>query len=58
VPHLRKLPTKHLFNGRWEDCSDDWMTEADHGPLLYRCGKKAAGRLLDGKEHNEFPRPQ
>lgn len=22
---------------------------------LYRVGKKAAGRLLDGKEHNEFP---
>ena len=28
------------------------------GPLggMFRCGKKAAGRLLDGREHNEFPR--
>ncbi|CAB4137541.1 COG4422 Bacteriophage protein gp37 [uncultured Caudovirales phage] len=23
---------------------------------IYRVGKKAAGRLLDGREHNEFPR--
>jgi protein gp37 len=25
--------------------------------LVYRPGKKAAGRLLDGREHNEFPSP-
>ena len=25
-------------------------------PLLCRAGKKAAGRLLDGVEHNGFPR--
>lgn len=24
---------------------------------MYRVGKKAAGRLLDGREHNEFPNP-
>jgi protein gp37 len=29
---------------------------ADHGEWLHRCGKKAAGRLLDGVEHSEFPR--
>lgn len=23
--------------------------------VIHRCGKKAAGRLLDGKEHNEYP---
>lgn len=28
----------------------------DDEPDLYRIGKKAAGRLLDGIEHNEFPR--
>jgi len=27
----------------------------DGGERLYRVGKKAAGRLLDGVEHNEFP---
>lgn len=27
----------------------------DDGSLMYRVGKKAAGRLLDGREHNEFP---
>lgn len=27
----------------------------DSSEFLYRVGKKAAGRLLDGKEHNEFP---
>jgi hypothetical protein len=25
-------------------------------PVLYRCGKKAAGRHLDGRTHDEFPR--
>ncbi|MES2910566.1 MAG: phage Gp37/Gp68 family protein [Pseudomonadota bacterium] len=27
----------------------------DGGPAMYRAGKKAAGRLLDGVEHNGFP---
>jgi hypothetical protein len=29
--------------------------EADYGPIVYRVEKKAAGRLLDGVEHNDFP---
>lgn len=28
----------------------------DDGSLMYKVGKKAAGRLLDGREHNEFPK--
>ncbi len=30
--------------------------ELDHHQLMSRIGKKAAGRLLDGVEHNGFPR--
>ena len=29
--------------------------QLDHGLLLYKVGKKKAGRLLDGVEHNEYP---
>lgn len=46
---------------------DEWSIHplnlaTDHGhiddqPDLYRVGKKAAGRLLDGRLHNEFPAP-
>ena len=27
----------------------------DDEPLLYRCGKKRAGRLLDGRQHDGYP---
>ncbi|SOE85637.1 protein gp37 [Burkholderia sp. YR290] len=27
----------------------------DDEPVLYRCGKKVAGRMLDGRTHDEFP---
>jgi protein gp37 len=29
----------------------------ERGERVYRVGKKAAGRLLDGREWNEFPNP-
>ena len=49
-------PTKQWFRSTgWEDCSDDWATEKDYGPIHYRIGKKKAGRLLDGVEHNGMP---
>lgn len=32
-----------------------FLTPADPGPVMIRIGKKAAGRLLDGREHNEVP---
>ena len=31
------------------------MREVDHPHVMYRVGKHKAGRLLDGREHNEFP---
>ena len=33
-----------------------WHTTTDAGPCMVRVGKHAAGRLLDGREWNEFPR--
>lgn len=46
----------------WDDQWDRWNLNltTDHGhiddqPDLYRVGTKAAGRLLDGVEHNGFP---
>lgn len=49
--------------GEWAD-TEDWPSEMqEHLELIgkangnnVRVGKKAAGRLLDGKEHNEFPK--
>lgn len=58
VPDNGRYPTKQLFSGTWGDCSDDWTTEMDHGPILYRIGKKKAGRTLDGAEWNEFPKKE
>lgn len=47
------------FNDCWdfetEDLSQDDLHRDDE-PDLYRVGKKAAGRLLDGVEHNGFPK--
>lgn len=34
-------------------CGDEHVTDA----YVYRVGKKQAGRLLDGREWNEFPQP-
>jgi protein gp37 len=50
VPDLRSLPggTGPGF-GAFDHCPYDQAHEA------VRIGKKAAGRLLDGVEHNEFP---
>ncbi len=54
-----RYPTKHPWeNDGWTDCDDDWMTEQDHGPIMYRVGKKKAGRLLDGVEWNQYPTPK
>jgi len=35
----------------------DWPSHPKHklAECMYRLGKKAAGRLLDGKEHNGMP---
>jgi protein gp37 len=34
-----------------------WSGDAFGGVVSTRVGKNIAGRLLDGREHNEFPRP-
>jgi protein gp37 len=46
------LPVMVYFDGKWEESSPDHWTEKDYGPLLYRAGKKRAGRLLDGVTHD------
>lgn len=38
--------------GEWEPGDGD----TPHGQQFYKVGKARAGRLLDGREHNEFPR--
>lgn len=46
------------FDGKWLIGTEDLSVEDGHiddEPNLYRIGKKAAGRLLDGVEHNGFP---
>jgi protein gp37 len=32
-----------------------WGIQSDDSERVWKVGKKAAGRLLDGKEHNEYP---
>lgn len=46
--------TEQYLNGEWSACSDDWMAEQDD-EILYLLGKKKSGRLLDGREHSEYP---
>ena len=63
----QKAPTRTERTATW--FADEWMygaltpraseeTHYDDAPDVYRLGKKAAGRLLDGVEHNEFPTPR
>ncbi len=45
------------MNGCWDD-SDSWYVAQSYSELeqeLARVGKKRAGRLLDGREHSDFP---
>lgn len=45
------------MNGCWDD-SDSWyvaQTYSEPEQELARVGKKRAGRLLDGREHSDFP---
>lgn len=46
------------FDGKWLIGTEDLAIEDGHTddePDLYRIGKKAAGRLLDGRTHDGFP---
>lgn len=52
------VDTAVLWDGRWHIHPLNLATDSGHvddEPDLYRVGKKAAGRLLDGIEHNAFP---
>lgn len=44
-----------LFDGRDFPTEYPWNTAERTGPCMVRIGKKHAGRLLDGVEHNGFP---
>lgn len=45
-------------DGRWRTVEDIAFAE-EHGTVyIYRIGKKLAGRLLDGREWNEFPKSE
>jgi protein gp37 len=44
-----------LFDGRWHECWSEVEGHCDDEPDVYRIGKKAAGRLLDGVQHDGVP---
>lgn len=52
---IGKYKTCYFDGDEWIECSDDWISEQDYGPIMYRTGKKKAGRLFDGKMHDEYP---
>jgi protein gp37 len=55
-----------FFFKQWGEFVPAFMTEDEtryqqeilNGTIMCRVGKKAAGRLLDGREWNEFPDPE
>lgn len=52
------VQTARWFDGRWSFSKEDLSRSDGHiddEPDLYRVGKKRAGRLLDGVEHNAMP---
>lgn len=54
VPFFFKQWGEHrwIAGSRWDEETQCWV---DHGIVPQRVGKKLAGRLLDGREWNEFP---
>lgn len=52
------VPTAAMCNGEWQFGKEDLASEGGHiddEPDLYRIGKRAAGRLLDGVQHDGYP---
>lgn len=43
------------FNDRWDECWSEPEGHCDDEPDVYRVGKKRAGRLLDGVQHDGYP---
>jgi hypothetical protein len=59
-PEQTRFDTREWANGAWNDVGkpDVWASkdgDVDDMQCVGRVGKKAAGRLLDGVEHNGFP---
>ena len=44
----------HEWEDGWTECSDDWVTEQDFGPLMYHAPRSSGQRYLDGKTHDEL----
>lgn len=55
--HRRVVQTADWFDEGWvfDDMPGDFELHADDEPTLYRAGKKEAGRLLDGVQHDGVP---
>jgi protein gp37 len=53
----RKLPVADWWGGKWDYSEDHVLREGhpEHEPDMWRVGKAAAGRVLDGRTHDEFP---
>lgn len=61
-PEQTRFETREFVDGIWQDVGrpDYWATmdgEIDDEQCVGRVGKKAAGRLLDGRTHDGFPEP-
>lgn len=44
-----------LFDGQWSECWSETDGHCDDEPDVYSLGKKRAGRLLDGQQHDAMP---
>lgn len=58
-PMTRTQETAEWFDGKWTfgqmtPCESEGLHRDDE-PTLYRCGKRTAGRLLDGVDHSQVP---
>lgn len=58
-PQKRTEATAHWWDGEWSFSSITPLAaetlHCDDSPDLWRCGKRAAGRHLEGRTHDEFP---
>ena len=53
-PEQSRFACVHWDGDRWVKNGGSWIDDTN-GDEVYRVGKKAAGRLLDGREHNGMP---
>ncbi|MGU2444379.1 phage Gp37/Gp68 family protein [Burkholderia cenocepacia] len=61
-PQKRTEATAHWWDGEWSFGSitprEAETLHCDDSPDLWRCGKRAAGRHIDGRTHDQFPENQ